>query len=143
MHINPQKISNVNLAFETDAPFIEVKWNESNYWQFVFENGININAEDTLWRLLQNGKIRFISTDHMQQFGLPKPINMVEEITNALLETRLSKIDVKEDTGDLKLFLSNNYLLEFFITSSGYESYSFSINNHRYIGMGRGEIAVF
>lgn len=143
MHINPQKISNVTLTFETDSPFIEMRWNEPDYWQFVFQNEINVNAEGTLWRLLQNGKILFTSTDHLQQYGLPKPINIIEEVTNALLATRLSKITVKENTGDLELFLSNNYLLEFFITSSEYESYSFSINNHTYIGMGRGEIAVF
>lgn len=143
MHVYPKKIDNINLIFKTDAAFIDVKWDDSDCWQFLFGNEISVNAEGALWRLLQNGKILFTSNDHMQQFGLLKPLDLIEEIKNALLKDRLLKIVVRENTGDLELCLSNNYQLEFFITSSGYESYSFYINNHRYIGMGSGEIAVY
>jgi len=55
----------------------------------------------------------------------------------------LIELKVIETTGDLILSLSDNFVIEIFITSSGYESYSFSINNKRYIGMGSGQIGVY
>lgn len=134
-------INDGKLAFETDALFKEVVWTEPDCWYFIFENEISVRVEGGLWRLLHNNRIQNVSADHMQQFGLPEPIDLVKEITNKLLTTHLLRIEVKEDTGDLKLSLSNDYALEVFITSSGYESYSFSINDKEYIGMGAGEIS--
>ena len=41
-------------------------------WAFAFEDGVGVTAE-CLWRLIENGRIRFTSEDDGHQFGLPAP----------------------------------------------------------------------
>lgn len=53
-----------------------------------------------------------------------------------------NKIEVIKDTFDLVLSLTDGHRIEIYISSSGYETYDFSIDNKRYIGLGSGDIAV-
>jgi hypothetical protein len=54
----------------------------------------------------------------------------------------LIKIEVIKDTFDLVFTLTDGVRLEIFISSSGYETYNFFIDNKRYIGLGSGKIAI-
>jgi hypothetical protein len=54
----------------------------------------------------------------------------------------LTKIEVIKGTFDLVFTLTGGYRLEIYISSSGYETYDFSIENKRYIGLGSGDIAI-
>jgi len=107
----------------------------------TFTDGINVNVS-AFWRLFYNDHIALISLDHMHQFGLPKPINLEELLQEKLSEKRLTKIEVDNNTGDLTLTLSDQYKLNIYTSSIGYESYSFSFNDKRYFGLGFGEIAI-
>jgi len=91
---------------------------------------------------LENDKIVLVSLDHGHRFGLPQPVNLEERIKSKLTDKKLIKIEVKKDTADLTLILSDNYKLEVYIASTGYETYDFSFNGKHYIGLGSGDIAI-
>jgi hypothetical protein len=131
------------LTFNTNAQFQSVTYDkDGDSWYFVFANNIAFNAQ-TIWRLLKNKNIQWISLDHGQQFGLPEPIDLVGNMTAELTGKRLIKIKVKQNTADLLLTFTDDLEIEMFISSSGYESYNFSIDKTTYIGMGSGDIAIF
>ena len=91
---------------------------------------------------MKKNKIILVSNDNGQQFGLPKPLILIEELSKVLKGNRLMKIEVIKDTFDLTLTLTDDFKIEIFISSSGYETYDFSINSKRYIGLGSGDIAI-
>ena len=131
------------LTFTTNSLFDKVTFDkEADCWLFSFADKIYASSSG-FWRLLEMNKIIFVSLDNEQQFGLPKPIDLAEELNKILIGKRLKKIDVIKDTFDLSLTLTEELKLEIYIASSGYETYDFSINAKRYIGLGSGDIAIF
>jgi hypothetical protein len=132
----------VGKTFKTDLPFDQVIYDQDgDSWTFRF--GPDYFTTYGLWRILENKKIKFVSLDNGQQFGLPKPIDLVTEANELMKNKKLTVINIKPDTSDLQLILSDNFEIEIFITSSGYETYSFSFDSKTYIGQGSGEIAIF
>ena len=131
------------LIFTTNSLFDNVAFDkDADSWRFYFSDNIYVSIYG-FWRLLKNNKITWVSFDHEQQFGLPEPIDLVEKLRQELADVRLTKIEVIKDTYDLTLILTNGFKIDIYISSSGYESYDFSINDKRYIGLGSGNIAIF
>ncbi len=104
-----------------------------------FFNGAHVNVScQTVWRLLVDGKVKRVSSDHEQWFGLPHPLNLVSEMSALLGSHRLNKITVADDTVDLLLSFTDGIVVQCLISSSGYESYTFSIDGDEYVGAGGG-----
>jgi hypothetical protein len=131
------------LFFKTDSKFKAIDFAEVDFWTFSFANEICVTIEGGFWRILRNNKIMGVSFDHLHQFGLPAPINLVADITEILKDKILKEVKILETTGDLILSISDDITIEVFITSSGYESYSFYIDNKIYVGAGSGKIAMY
>jgi hypothetical protein len=132
-----------DLTFTTHSLFDNVAFDkDADCWYFYFSDKIFVSSSG-FWRILKDNKIELVSLDHEQQFGLPKPLDLVEELTSKLKGKHLTNIEVIKDTYDLVLTLTEKHRLEIFISSSGYETYEFSINNKRYIGLGSGDIGIF
>lgn len=130
------------MVFTTNSVFQEInKTEDPPFWSFSFTDNICV-YETGFWRLFKNNKIVFISEDHGHQFGLPKPVDLIKEVTEVLKNKKLQEIKVTE-TGDLNLIIEDNILIEFFITSMGYENYQFQINGLRYIALGGGDIDIY
>jgi hypothetical protein len=131
------------LTFITNSLFDKVTFDkDADCWIFFFADNIYASSSG-FWRLLEMNKIVFVSLDNEQQFGLPKPIDLVEELNKILTGKCLTKIEVLKDTFDLTLTLTDRVKLEIYISSSGYETYEFFVNAKRYIGLGSGDIAIF
>ena len=131
-----------DIIIITDSIFESISFdNDADSWIFNFTNNISLFAS-TLWRLLKDDKIILVSTDHDQQFGLPKPIDVVKKLTELLIGQKLSEIRIKKNTADLIITLSDRFEIEFFVSSGGYESYNLYADNKQYIGMGMGDIAI-
>jgi hypothetical protein len=129
--------------FATDSLFESMTYDiDADSWRFVFANKIWVSVSG-FWRLLEKNQIVLVSLDHGHQFGLSNPVDLSELIARRLSCKKLIKIEVKEDTADLVLTLTDEYTLEIFIASTGYETYDFSINGKRYIGLGSGNIATY
>jgi hypothetical protein len=130
------------LTIYTHSIFQGVRYDSnSNDWLFDFSNSVSVLVSG-FWRLLINGNIVYVSMDHLRQFGMPAPVDMVAELSKCLHGKILNRINVNEGTGDLRLSFNDNIEMEAFITSTGYESYQFSIGVKRYIALGGGEIAI-
>ncbi|MBB2145392.1 hypothetical protein GM921_07850 [Pedobacter sp. LMG 31464] len=132
-----------DIIITTDSFFNSISFDkDAESWMFNFKNNVSLFAE-TLWRILKDGQIILVSADQGQQFGLPKPVDVVIELSNLLAGEKLTEIKIKKNTADLVLTLTGSLEIEVFISSGGYESYSLYTNNRRYIGMGMGDIAIF
>ncbi|MDP4210790.1 MAG: hypothetical protein Q8928_18425 [Bacteroidota bacterium] len=130
------------LIFKTDLPFDSVIYDkDSDSWRFCFKS-IDILTSG-FWRILKDGCIYSISSDHGHQFGLSKPVDLESLLNTELVNRELKELRIKECTGDLLLSLTDDCKIEIFISSTGYETYEFSINNKRYIGLGSGEIGIY
>jgi hypothetical protein len=130
-------------TFTTNASFEAVSYDsDADSWNFLFANGISFNVS-AFWRLLQGNEISLISLDNGHKFGYDTPINITDYTRELLNGHKLVKIEITEGTGDLILTLTNAIHIQVFISSTGYESYDFTLDNERYIGMGAGEIVIF
>lgn len=131
------------LIFQTNSSFNSINYDkDGESWHFLFEDKIWFTSSG-FWRLLVNNKIVCVSLDNGHQFGLPQPLDLIQEVTKLLEGIKVIKVIVDNDTADLKLIMTDEIKIEIFISSSGYETYEFSIDNKRYIGLGAGEIAMF
>ena len=123
------------MIFFTNALFETVGYDKvTDDWIFSFADKIYVSATG-FWRLLISEKIAFISLDHGHQFGLPEPLDLIEEVTKALSGQRLEKIEIARNTSDLVLTVSGGIKLEIYTASTGYESFEFSISGNRYVAV--------
>jgi len=131
-----------DLTFKTNSIFNSVSYDkDADSWHFYFADKIYVSSSG-FWRLLEANRIVFVSLDNGHQFGLPQPLDLVEGITKQLTGKKLTEIKVDKDTADLTLTISDDIEIQVFIASSGYETYDFSIDDKRYIGLGSGEIGI-
>ena len=86
--------------------------------QVIFTVGTKLRAD--YWRLMQGGKTLISSFDHKQQYGLPKPLDAIEELRKVLSEKVVTSGKIDRDTGDLHFEFSENVSLHIF-NVSGYE----------------------
>ena len=100
----------------------EVRLNEPVQWSFSFEPGVGIGAECP-WRLLQAGHVAISSEDHLQQYGLPAPLNAAAVASSLLVSNQVTRVEIRDGTADLILEFSGGLRLEFIPFSSGYESW--------------------
>lgn len=132
-----------DIVITTDSIFDSISFDSNaDNWMFNFKNNVSLFAS-TLWRLLKDDQIILVSADHGQQFGLPKPVDAVNELSTLLTGQKLTNIKIKRNTADLILTLTDGFQMEIFISSGGYESYNLHADNKQYIGMGMGDIAIF
>ena len=131
------------LIFKTNNFFQSVSFDKDTLsWYFVFGDRTAFNVS-SFWRLLKEKQIALVSLDNGHQFGLPKPVDLIEELDNRLAGQSLLEIKIKADTADLLLTLTNNIQIEIYISSTGYESYNFTHNDKTYIGLGSGDVSVY
>lgn len=132
-----------DLIIKMQSNFISVNYDScSNSWNFEFADKISFNVSG-MWRILIAKHIQFVSLDHGEQFGLPTPIDLITKITELLQGKTLLEIKVRQCTSDLLLYLTDNIQIEIFISSFGYETYHFTIEEKNYIGMGSGELSIY
>jgi hypothetical protein len=110
-------------------------------WVFNFDGDVSLVVEH-LWRLLESGRIRRTSEDHGHQFGLPAPIDAVEELRKTLTGVAIAGVELQDGTLDLRLRFETGHILEVLPTSAGYESWNLSVSNKRFIAIGGGELAI-
>lgn len=131
-----------DLVFNSNSVFKSVAYDkEAGSWQFYFADKIYTGTSG-FWRLLLSNKIIFVSLDHGQHFGHPQPVDLVGKVTSLLTGKKLTEIRVDKDTADLTLTFTEEILIQIFISSSGYETYDFFIDEKRYTGLGSGELGI-
>ncbi len=110
-------------------------------WFFRFTGDVTI-ATESQWRLLQ-GHIVVTSEDHLQQFGLPEPVDATERVLESTAGRTIEKAAISPSSGDLTIDFSGGAQLQLLQVSSGYESWRLSAKSGETICTGGGSIAHF
>jgi hypothetical protein len=118
-----------------------VRLNEPTQWVFSFAPGIGIGAECP-WRLLRKGSVAIGSEDHLQQYGLPAPLDAAAVAAESLGSHQVTRVEVRDGTADLILEFTGELRLEFIPISSGYESWGVTApSGFQVIAQGGGQLS--
>jgi hypothetical protein len=110
-------------------------------WVFGFDGNAAL-VVNCLWRLLEDGRIRFTSEDEGQQFGLPAPVDAAAELNQRLANASLLSVVLRENTLDLELRFDTGHVLQVIPDSSGYEAWIAHDRDKQFIAVGGGELAI-
>ena len=105
---------------------VQVSFLNPAIWYFTLENSLSIGAECP-WRLLHAGTIAVSNEDHLQQYGLPAPIDAAERANSLLDGLVIERVGVRQGTADLLIDFSGDCRLEIIPFSSGYESWQIAM----------------
>jgi hypothetical protein len=130
-----------DLSWLVDHCFQSIARREYD-WVFVFDRDVSL-VVNCLWRLLENGRIRLTSLDDGQQFGLPMPLDMVDEVTERLAYASVTRVELRECLLDLDIHFNTGHVLQIIPDSSGYEAWNLSRGPQQYLAVGGGDLAVW
>jgi hypothetical protein len=113
------------LQVATVGSTCAVELNE-NVWAFVFTRSdqptCTITVE-SIWRLIEDGRIAVTSEDHGHPFGLPEPVHAEGQARRGLADKSVLEIAVDRTTGDLTMVFAGGVRVQVLTTSGGYESW--------------------
>lgn len=95
---------------------------QDHTWMASFDGGYVVATESS-WRLLDAAGVAATDHDHQQAFGLPAPFDAVRAVRDQLLGREVLHASVVSPTGDLQLDFGNGALLQWLVSSAGYESW--------------------
>ena len=124
-------------------PIVDVDIADSYQWRFFFERGLSIGIECP-WRLLKDGCMAISSEDHLQQYGLPAPIDAVAVAKDLLAPHLITRVEIRDGTADLLIELTGDLRLEAIPFSRGYESWNvFGPSGFQVVAQGGGHLCVW
>lgn len=109
-------------------------------WILTFGGDITL-ATETLWRLIDAGRIVVTSEDHGHQFGLPEPVDAAGRLWSSVCGRTVVTASVSPSSGDLTIAFGEGTELQLLQTSSGYESWRLSVRGCETVCVGGGKIA--
>lgn len=115
-------------------------------WNFYFGERVSIDASPP-WRVVTADGIAHSADDDGQQFGLPRPVDGEARSNDLLRGQRVVKVELDEQTSDLKLLFDGGARLDFFNNSSGYEGWGANVPTSgkelRIQALGGGKLTTF
>lgn len=78
--------------------------------QLLFGNGSKLRAE--YWRVIRDGKAGISSFDHKQRYGLPAPIDAIDQLQKQLQDKTVTDARMDAETGDLLFQFADNIKLQ-------------------------------
>lgn len=112
-----------------------------NDWVFAFDTETRL-VTDSLWRLLESGRICITDHDDGQQFGLPAPLDVSVEVTVRIVNRAIVAVELREGTLDLRIQFETGHVLEVIPDSSGYEAWIVHRSKQQFIAVG-GDLALW
>lgn len=95
---------------------------DESSWGFSFSGGLSLWV-GCLWRLIVSGRIVITSEDHGHQFGLPAPVDCVDELRRQVGDSLITRADLRAGTVDIALDFGEIATLEVIANSAGYEAW--------------------
>jgi len=111
-------------------------------WVLVFDKDVSLVIA-CLWRLVEDGGIRFTSQDDGQQFGLPAPVDAAAEVNRRLAQASVEAVELRQGILDLEFQFSTGHVLHIIPDSAGYEAWNLCSGSRQFIAVGGGELAIF
>jgi Family of unknown function (DUF6188) len=110
-------------------------------WVLVFDNNVSF-VISCLWRLVENGRIRFTSQDDGQRFGLPATVDAAAEVNRRLAQALVAEVNLRQGILDLELQFSTGHVLHIIPDSSSYEAWSLCSGGTQFIAAGGGTLTI-
>lgn len=94
--------------------------------EFPNEAGVSISLMSgakiysRYWRLVESSMTSFSTFDHLQKYGLSKPVDVVTDLSKAINNLKLSALLFSSKTGDIEIVFENDTTLQIF-NFSGHE----------------------
>lgn len=110
-------------------------------WVFLFDGEASL-VVGCLWRLVEDGRIRFTSEDDGHRFGLSAPLEVAVEVNRRIAGASVKAVTLQQGTLDLELLFNTGHLLQIIPASSGYEAWSISKENRDFTALGGGSLYV-
>lgn len=120
--ITPTKASEIDISWMLGRAFGEVEVRAPAFWIFRFGEDAEIRT-DSVWRIVVSGHVVLSSEDHRQQYGLPAPVDAEARCRPLIVQVRIDRAEVREDTRDIEIVFESGARLEILPVSSGYESW--------------------
>jgi hypothetical protein len=92
----------------------------------AFADGSTLRA--AFWRLTKDGKPAISSFDHLQQYGLPAPLDALQQLRAGIQAGHVLEVRLDQSSGDLIFTFSNNAFLQVF-NFTGYEVWQMTFAN--------------
>ena len=132
-----------DFSWMVGCSITSVRFNEPSQWVFAFEAPSDIGTESP-WRVLKDGHVAVSSEDHLQQYGLPAPIDAALATTSMFESLVITFVEVREGTADLCIEFTDQVRLEIIPISSGYESWIVTTpTSFQVIAQGGGKLSGF
>lgn len=108
---------------------IEVKaYPDDRAWGMEFSGGLSLYVE-CLWRVIFKGRIYISSSDHGHTFGNEKTVDAPSLLREVVASSPITETVLAPVTSDLTLQFSNNAELQLIVASTGYESWSLTLED--------------
>ena len=131
-----------DVSWMLGRAFVEVKFMAPASWSFRFDGGVEIRS-DSVWRIVVGGRIALSSEDHGQRYGLPSPVDAEARCQSLIVQVRIERAEVREDTRDIVIVFESGARLDILPVSSGYESWQVAApDGTRTIAQGGGNLVV-
>jgi hypothetical protein len=91
--------------------------------ELSFSDGSKLEA--AYWRVFRDGRASVSSFDHLQQYGLPSPMDSIEALQEILKDKILATVELERESGDLWFLFSERIKFQVF-NFTGYEVWHFT-----------------
>jgi len=136
----PVAYRDIDLSWMVGHVISEVSFHEPVRWYFTFGAQASIGV-DCLWRIVERDRVVLTSEDHLQQFGLPAPVDAAVRGGQLLSKRRVTAVHLREATSDIVVEFTDGLRLEIIATSSGYENWQLcDPSGTSYFAQGGGQI---
>ena len=101
----------LDLSWMLGRAIAEVTFIAPTPWCFRLGEGGEIRT-DSVWRIVDGGRIVLSSEDHGHQYGLPAPIDAEAVCRSLIANVRISRAEVREETRDIVIVFESGARLE-------------------------------
>jgi hypothetical protein len=128
-----------DFSWMAGRTFSGVRFDGSCRWFFSFEPNVGLWV-DCPWRLVKNNRVVVSSEDHLQEYGLPAPLDALA-IAQLLALQPIAQVQVREGIADICIELAGGIRLEAFPISTGYEAWGImQASGVQVIALGGGQL---
>jgi len=113
---------------------------QGHCWNFPLGDDYSL-AIPCPWQILAEDRVVLASGDHGQVYGLPAPVDAVEEASKRLSGRKVNSVSLASGSAELEVEVEGGATLRTFNDSSGYEGWQLmGPNGTRWVVQGGGNV---
>ncbi len=114
---------------------------EAHWWTFPLGDGYGLGIP-CHWQILAEDRVVLASGDHGQVYGLPAPMDAVEEASKRLSGREVTAVSLASGSAELEIEVEGGSVLRTFNDSSGYEGWQLTGPDEKWwVAQGGGNVS--